>query len=127
MKTLLAGAICFSMLLGTQALAQDKGKASKGDSGFSQKVLHEDDKVRVTEATYKPGSTGPSVQRGYRIVRTLSGGTLERTYADGKKEKVEFKTGSVTPREPDKVAYANTNVGKTDVVFYSVNVKEAKK
>ena len=28
-------------------------------------------------------------------VRALAGGTLQRTYADGKKEKVVYKTGEV--------------------------------
>ena len=107
--------------------AKPAAKAEKkGDSGFSQKVLQEDDRLRVTETTYKPGATGPSAQRGYRATRAIKGGTFERTYADGRKEKVERKTGSVMIQGPDKEAYSNKNIGKSDIVIYSVNIKGAK-
>ena len=115
------------------AFAQEKAKdakaapAAKAEKGKAVvKVLHEDDKVRVTEATLKPGDVGMNVQRGLRVSRALSGGTLLRTYADGKTEKVERKTGSVVVAGPDKQAYFNKNIGKTTVVFYTVNIKGVK-
>lgn len=124
----------FMLAVANPVMAQDKMKdakaapAAKAEKGKAvQKVLHDDDKVRVTETTFKPGDTGPNVQRGFRVARLLKGGTLERTYADGKTEKLERKTGEVRVLGPDKQAYFQKNIGKTDIVFYTVNIKAAKK
>jgi hypothetical protein len=57
-----------------------------------------------------------------RVVRALKGGTLMRTYADGKTEKVQWKTGEVKWLGPDPV-FATKNVGKTEIVLYVVEVK----
>ena len=91
-----------------------------------REFIYEDDKVRVTETTFKPGDTGPNVVRGFRVTRAIKGGTTERTWADGKKEKVEWKTGEVRAQGPDKQAFMNKNVGKSEIVFYTVNLKQAK-
>ena len=101
-------------------------KDAKSEATNTTKVLHDDDKVRVTETTTKPGERGNNVVRGLRVTRYLQGGTQERTYADGKKEKIERKTGEVLVAGPDKQAYYVTNVGKTPVVTYTVNIKGAK-
>ena len=107
------------------AKAAPAAKAEKGKPVI--KVLHEDDRVRVTETTTKPGDMGASLARGKRVVRYLQGGTQERIYPDGKKEKVERKTGEVFVAGPDTQAYAIKNIGKTTMVTYTVNIKEAKK
>ena len=115
------------------AVAQDKMKdakaapAAKAEKGKPvTKELVDNDKVRVTETTYKPGDESASVARPYRVIRLLKGGTLLRTYADGKTEKYERKTGEVRVAGPD-APYKVKNIGKTDVVFYTVIIKEAKK
>jgi len=107
-------------------MAQDKAKAASKATN-STKVLHEDDRVRVTETTTKPGERGNSIVRGFRVTRWLQGGTQERTYADGKKEKVERKTGEVSVQGPDKQEFYVTNIGKTTMMTYAVNIKAAKK
>lgn len=57
---------------------------------------------------------------GSRVVRALKGGTVLRTYADGKTEKSEWKTGEVQIQEPGP-QYTARNVGKTEVVLYVVH------
>ena len=57
-----------------------------------------------------------------RVVRVLKGGTVLRTYADGKTEKSEWKTGEVQIQEPGP-QYTARNVGKTEVVLYVVRLK----
>lgn len=134
MKRLLVSVLIPAFMLAgvvaSPAMAQDKAKdakAAKAEKGKAvQKVLHENDKVRVTETTFKPGDVGPNVVRGFRVSRVLKGGTLLRTWADGKTENRELKTGTVTVSEPDKQAYFHKNIGKTDFVFYTVNIKQAK-
>jgi hypothetical protein len=116
----------FMLAVACPAIAQDKAKAASKATN-STKVLHEDDRVRVTETTTKPGERGDSLVRGLRVTRWLQGGTQERTYADGKKEKIERKTGEVAVQGPDKQAYFVTNVGKTTTVSYGVTIKQAKK
>ena len=95
----------------------DKGAVPEGTT----KVIVDNDKVRVTEVTFKPGQGGKAQERPPRVTRALSGGTMERTYPDGKTEKVEWKTGQV--RYFGKENFGNRNVGKTDVVFYIVTPK----
>lgn len=114
-------------------MAQEKAKdakaapAAKAEKGKSTtKVLFENDKVRVLEVTYKPGDASPNVARPARVIRTLKGGTLESTYADGKKEKRETKAGEVIFRDAS-TPYTPKNVGKSDVVLFVVYVKEPKK
>jgi len=118
------------MLVGLAAnpvLAQDKAKLKEVKRTNTQKVLHDDDRVRVTETTSKPGETGPNVVRGKRATRYIQGGTQERTYADGRKQTIERKTGEVLVAGPDKEAYSVKNIGKTTVVTYTVTIKEPKK
>lgn len=134
---ILAGLVVPAFMLAgiaaTPALAQDKAKdakaapAAKAVKGTSTVKVHfENDKVRVFERTYKPGDTNTEVPSGnYRVNMTKKGGTLERTYSDGKKEKLELKDGMVRWNEPSKggVTYTVKNIGKTEVVSFVVVLK----
>ena len=116
-----AAALVLSGFLGN-ALAQDK-KMDKGGAKATIKVLAENDKVRVFETTYAPGAQNTSVpSSSMRVVRALTGGTLERTHADGKKETVTYKTGEVRINQPGP-GYTTRNVGKNAVRLYVVQVK----
>ena len=52
----------------------------------------------------------------------MSDGTLQRTYADGKKEDVVWKSGEVKQIPPGP-AYTTKNVGKTTLHLYVVQMK----
>jgi|SRR5690348_13970784 hypothetical protein len=115
------------MAVASSAMAQDKGAKAAGKKGEPQvKVYYENDAVRVFEVTYKPGDGGPAVERPLRVIRVLKGGTLSLAYPDGKKEKLQWKTGEVRVREATP-AYAVSNQGKSDVQLYVVYVKGATK
>lgn len=114
-------------------MAQDKSKDSKAAPAAEakkgkpvQKVLHDDDKVRVTETTFLPGDVGGSFVRGFRVVRYLQDGTQERTWADGKVEKIERIAGEVFVLGPDKHAFQDQNIGKTTMVIFAVTIKGVK-
>ena len=88
--------------MANSAVAQDKAKpattkdmakaSAKGQ--ITVKVLLENDKVKVkTETRIPAGAVAPSIARPNRVVHTVKGGTFMRTYPDGKKVKVETKTG----------------------------------
>jgi hypothetical protein len=57
-----------------------------------------------------------------RVVRSLTGGTQQLTYADGRKETFVRKAGEVWISEPGP-AYTNTNIGKTVITNYVVQLK----
>ena len=123
----------FMLAVANPVMAQDKAKDAKAAPAAmaekgkpTTKVLVDNDKVRVVETTYKPGDEGASAARGARITRVLQGGTLQRTHADGKIEKNERKAGEVRFSEPS-APYRVKNIGSTDVVNYTVNIKEPKK
>ena len=134
MKT---SASCFTGLLlaaflsAGVAIAQDKGKdmkaapAAKAEKGAAKMtVVMENDKVRVYETQFKPGDVNKAVpSASNRVIRALKGGTITRTYADGKTEKVEYKTGEAKFVEGTKVAYTAKNTGKTEIHLYIVQLK----
>ena len=106
---------------------EDKAMAAKAEKGTAKiTVLAENDKVRVFEVLFKPGDENTRIQSSsHRVVRPLKGGTIMRTYADGKTEKVEWKTGEVGIIGPTG-PYTAKNVGKTDVHLYIVQLKQPK-
>ena len=123
MKLLLASAVCVSLLVAGPATAQDKkGKVTER----TQKVLIDNATFRVTETTYPPGGGTASIQPGHRVTRALKGGTLERTYADGKKETSTWKDGEVREQPAAKAPYALRNTGKSEMVLYTVSLKTKK-
>lgn len=87
------------------------------------RVLFDDATVRVQEVTFMPGDQGPNVARPYRVIRVLEGGTLERTYPDGKSEAIEYRTGEVKVFDKDK-PFVLRNTGKSRVVLYVVALKD---
>ena len=99
------------------AIAQDKAPSVK------MKVLVDDDKVKVYEATYAPGAENKGVAASsLRIVRALTSGTLELTYADGKKEKRPWKAGQVREVKAGP-AYTTKNISKSELKLYVVQLK----
>ena len=122
---LLVPAFFVAGVIATPAMAQEKAakKMEKAAAGkVTLKERMKNDKVRVYEATFKPGDEAPSVERPRRVVIYIKGGTLQRIYPDGKKENTPRKDGEVQFFEPTP-AYAVKNVGKTTVHLYGIEVK----
>jgi len=92
------------------------------DSDSAVKVVLDNDKVKVTEVTWKPGQQSIEDYAEYRVVRVLSGGTVLRTFSDGKAEKIVRSAGEVYVQEPSR-PYADLNIGKSDLTFSNVQVK----
>jgi hypothetical protein len=128
----IASACLLAATIAGPALAQDKAKpapataaaapakaAAKDERG--RKVHVDNEKVLVTEVSYKPGATSGMSERGNRVVRALSDGTLEKTFPDGKKETITWKAGDVKFNPKEK--YSQKNVGTTELVLYSVTIK----
>ena len=130
LATAILGALVLSGLVLGGAAAQDKKgapapaqKKAAAPKEVSIRVIAENAKVRVTEVTYAPGAENKSTSRAtMRIVRALKGGTLERTYADGRKENVTYKNNEVHINEPGP-QYDTRNVSTGAVVLYVVTIK----
>ncbi len=103
--------------IATPAMAQDK-KAEAGK--VTVKEIAKNDQLRAYEAIFKPGDEAANVERPARVVRALTAGTLERTYQDGKKDRVEFKEGEVKIYDKS-AAYAPKNVGTTTLHLFIVS------
>lgn len=124
LRDLLLGLAASAVVLGAVGLspasAQDKSKeaaaapaAKSGEPRAVQKVLIDNDKVRVFEITFRPGEqSAPNVKRPARVVRALAGGTLTVVYVDGKTEQRTFKTGEVKYFDAETVANTLRNDGK---------------
>src|SRR5437868_14624881 len=123
-KLVTAAASALALVLAaTMVIAQDKKMDKGATAKATMKVVTENAKVRAYEVTFAPGAENTSVPASStRVVRALTGGTLERTYSDGKKEKVTYKTGEVRINEVSP-AFTTKNIGKSEIKLYVVQVK----
>ncbi len=121
---LLVAAFMLAGMAAIPATAQDKANKASSEKGKSvTTVLAENDKVRVWETRYKPGDVNAAPpSSSTRVLRVLSGGTFLWTYADGKTEKVQLKTGEVRIMTPGP-AFTSKNVGSSTAVLYVVMLK----
>ena len=125
-RIFIATMVAFFALAGMIALpvsAQDKGKAATESKAKAPttKTLFENDKVRVTESRFAAGAVSPSTARPGRVVHTVKGGTFTRIYPDGKKLKIETKTGETRWLEAE--TYEVRNTGKGEIVLHVVYPK----
>ena len=112
------------LVVATPAMAQEaKAEKKMAKAGEVQlKEITQNDKLRVYEATFKPGDMSAAAKRPMRVVRALKGGMLERIYEDGTKETVQWKTGEARILSEER-SYAVKNVGKSVVHLYIVQMK----
>ena len=86
------------------------------------KTVFENDKVAVIDSISKPGEGLPTGVRGGEILYYLSGGKIERTFADGTKATVTRKTGQALVNSEMR-PYSTMNVGSTTVHVIAVKLK----
>jgi hypothetical protein len=89
---------------------------------YTTKVIAENDKMQVSDVVIKPGEGGAMRSREGLFTYAITGGSLERTYADGTKEVVTRKSGESFLNK-EKRAYSTKNVGKTTIHLISVQLK----
>lgn len=119
MHARIVGAVVVAFGVAVSGFAHAQDKKAK-ESAPVTKVLLENDKVRVTETTFKPGD----VSRAERKARTnyiLTDGKLERTTKDGKKTVYDRKKGTALWLEADNDVVKN--VGKANYVVIGVTLK----
>jgi quercetin dioxygenase-like cupin family protein len=108
------------LLLAGSAFAQDVLKVSPS----TNKVLVDNQHVRILESTFKPGAKEPMHTHPAGWYYVTSAGTLKVTYASGKVEMWTPKVGEQAWMEGEE-AHTAENVGKTTLQYLMVEVKAA--
>ncbi|HYM42143.1 MAG TPA: cupin domain-containing protein [Steroidobacteraceae bacterium] len=108
------------LLLAGDALAQDVLKASPG----TNKVLLENQYVRVLQSTFKPGAKEPMHTHPAGWYYVTRAGTLKVTYASGKVEMWTPKVGEQAWMDGEE-PHSAENTGKTTLQYLLVEVKAA--
>jgi hypothetical protein len=123
---LCASAVAFTMAVSSAAFAQgmtmNKMSAAQTAPPYTTKVIAENEKLQVSDVVIKPGEGGAMRSREGLFTYSISGGSLERTYADGTKEVVTRKSGESFLNQ-EKRPYSTKNVGKTTIHLIAVQLK----
>ena len=104
---------------------------ARGDSRVSQDPLvvnsktialkFENSKVRVLEATLKPGDKEKTHSHPAYVIYVIQGGKARNHATDGTTTEVEFKTGDVIYRDP--LTHWAENIGNTTIRLELVELK----
>ena len=108
------------VLLAGTALAQDVVRVSPA----TNKVLVENQYVRVLQATFKPGAKEPMHTHPAGWYYVTKAGTLKVTYASGKVETWTPKVGEQAWMDGEE-PHSAENTGKATVQYLMVEVKGA--
>jgi hypothetical protein len=112
------GAVLIAIgLAAVPAYAQDKAKAEAKEIPAETKVLLENDKVIVSQSTFKPGAVSRA-DRKARLNYIVASGKLQRTNKEGKTTTYERKAGTAVWLEADSDVVKN--IGKTTFVVVGV-------
>jgi quercetin dioxygenase-like cupin family protein len=103
----------------------------RGDSRVSQDPLEvnsktialkfENSRVRVLEATLKPGDKEKTHSHPAYVIYVIHGGKTRSHAADGTVSEAEFKTGDVIYRDP--LTHWAENIGNTTIKLELVELK----
>src|SRR5438445_9669535 len=105
------------VVLWTPAYAQDPVRTSPQ----YDKVLLENDQVRVLEYRLKAGEKEPMHSHAAGVVYVLSGAKLKFSYPDGRTEEKAAASGETIWRDP--TTHAVENVGNTEAHVIAIDLK----
>lgn len=110
------------VFLGAQfASAQDPVKIAPN----IYKVVFENERVRVSEATFKPGDKIGTHSHPDHFAYALTAGKLKITKPDGKSEVAELQPGKLLWAKAE--THKGENVGETEIRLLVVELKEEAK
>ncbi len=82
----------------------------------------ENPRVRVLEATLKPGDKEATHSHPAYVIYVIAGGKVRNHAADGTVTEAEFRTGDVIYREP--LTHSAENIGNTTIRLELVELKK---
>jgi beta-alanine degradation protein BauB len=89
------------------------------------KVIFENDRVRVLEVNYAPGTTHDMHSHPDHVIYALGDAKVRMTGEDGKSAEVEIKKGGT--RWQPAVTHKTENIGTTPISVVLVELKEPAK
>ncbi len=122
-EPVLAGVAVAALL----ALATPRGAAAQDPAVVNARTIHvklENDRVRVLEATLRPGEKEQMHSHPASIVYVIAGGKTRNHGADGKTTEAVLKAGDVLYREP--ITHWAENIGPTTIRLILVELKSGK-
>ena len=115
-------------VLGSMALSGQRAEAAPMTAAqpaqSTSKVVLENARVRVKDATFAPGVSQPGMHTHElaHVGVVINGGTLVFRYPDGKSETLDLPAGGVGFRDAN-VTHEAVNPGKTPVRVIEVELK----
>jgi quercetin dioxygenase-like cupin family protein len=85
-------------------------------------VKLENPRVRVLEATLKPGDKEKTHSHPAYVIYVIAGGKVRNHASDGTTSEAEFKTGDVLYRDP--LTHSAENIGDTTIRLVLVELKK---
>jgi len=85
-------------------------------------VKLENPRVRVLEATLKPGDKEKTHSHPAYVIYVIEGGKVRNHASDGTTSEAEFKTGDVLYRDP--LTHSAENIGDTTIRLVLVELKK---
>ncbi|HJT67956.1 MAG TPA: hypothetical protein VJ749_15970 [Pyrinomonadaceae bacterium] len=118
--------ILIAVLLATGFVRSDVGltRATQDPLVVNLKTIAlklENDRVRVLEATLKPGDKEQLHSHPAYVIYVIEGGKVRTHGTDGTAVEADFKTGDVIYRQP--VTHWAENIGKTTIRLELVELK----
>ena len=120
--TAMALTLAFSTWAFSQGMKMEKPMAGQAAGPSTRKVIAENEKLIVTDTVTRPGEGTAMQSREGWVYIYVSGGKVERTYADGSKKVVPRKSGQVVLNN-EKRPYSTKNIGTTTVHIIVVHLK----
>jgi quercetin dioxygenase-like cupin family protein len=119
-RSLLLGAATAGLLL----LAGSRGAQAQDPAVVNARTIRvklDNNRVRVLEATLKPGDKEQPHSHPVSVIYVIAGGRIRNHTADGKITESELKTGDTIYRDP--LTHWNENIGKTTIHLIVVEIK----
>ncbi len=119
---IVAGAL--ATWIGAASEIRVAAEAPQGAATNTSKVVFENSRVRVKDATFMPGVQNPGMHTHdlAHVGVVIQGGTLVFRYPDGKSETMELPVGGVVFRDAN-VTHEPINTGKAPVRVIEVELK----
>lgn len=111
--------ILILVLFVTGLMRSDQDPAVVNSTTIAKKL--ENSRVRVLEATIKPGDKEKTHSHPAYVIYVIEGGKFRNHAADGTATEGEFKTGDVIYRDP--VTHWAENIGNTTIRLVLVELK----
>ena len=103
-------------------IAASSNSTPQAGAPSTVKVVLENDRVRVRDVTFPPGSSGMHTHELAHVGVVIQGGTLVFKYPDGKSETAKLEPGGVGYRDAN-VSHEPVNTGTTPVRVIEVELK----